>query len=138
MDDKATAAKIDPNTATAQECADWLAVDDGWTWRNYAGFEDERLWNHPDGRELLEYRHEERLESEQGPHPLTLDGAAGALQEPWRWDRVDWMTASVEATITQFVNLARSSHINTDGPDELTARYRAAVAARLAGMEGRG
>jgi hypothetical protein len=111
------------NDMSAAQCADWLAEKDGWN----------AFARHPDGSitAWINERYASCGVVLTHPMPLTLDAAAGALREPWRWDRVDWMTASVETTITQFVNLSRSSHINTEGPDELTARYRAAVAARM-------
>lgn len=122
------------NEMTAQQCADWLAEKDGWTWRPYAGAADQRLWTHPDGREELEYRGAERLDNEHGPYKLTLDAAAGALREPWKWDSIEWWDNAVIARY--FDNGVRESKFpafmqRVDGPDELTARYRAAVAARM-------
>ena len=116
------------NEMTAAQCADWLAEKDGWTWRPYAGADDQRLWTHPDGREELEYRGAERLDNEHGPYKLTLDAAAGALREPWRWDEVLWWVATVYAEIWHKDTCEK---IGCEAPDELTSRYRAAVAARM-------
>lgn len=116
------------NEMTAAQCADWLAVKDGWTWRPYAGSDDQRLWTHPDGREELEWRGTERMDNEHGPYKLTLDAAAGALREPWKWDAVEWWNEMVRVSACKITTWEK---LYVDGPDELTARYRAAVAARM-------
>jgi hypothetical protein len=107
------------NEMTAAQCADCLAERERWEpfgggWRR----------EHPERREY-EYR-------DTHPFALTLDAAAGALREPWRWDRVDWMTANVETTIRH----KHGGFMYAEGPDELTARYRAAVAARMEATDG--
>lgn len=117
------------NEMTAAQCADWLAERDRWEPDNGCGWRREI----PERREY-EYR-------DTHPMPLTLDAAAGALQEPafitairrvvtianlrcegsdviYSWS-VDLFT-HFDASMRQIV-----------GPDELTARYRAAVAARM-------
>ena len=117
------------NEMTAAQCADWLAEKDGWEWRPYAGADDQRLWTHPDGREELEYRGAERLDNEHGPYKLTLDAAAGAMKRPWRLVRVE-VNHDGRAMATIY-NGAECKWNHAEGPDELTARYRAAVAARM-------
>ena len=116
---------IDYNTATAQECADWLHKHERWEWD-----EGMALWVRGDGKT-----------STHTPYPLTLDGAAGALREPWRLvslhivvDRVDFYQVLIE----KHNGSVEWKVLLIDGPDRLTAEYRAAVAARLDGMEGRG
>jgi hypothetical protein len=111
---------MDYNNATAQECADWLAGDDGWTWRHYAGDEHWRLWT-------LAAKNAEQFDH---PYPLTLDSAAGALREPWEWDSVCFWTAHVDAYAK---HVAKGYSVCAEAPDELTARYRAAVASRMEG-----
>jgi len=127
------------NEMTAQECADWLAENDGWTWRPWAGEEVYRLWTHPNGDEELEYRGIERLDDEHGPYKLTLDGAAAALRDPWKlstfhrhpsgYTKVMLWNVASDATQIEWDSIRM---IHQDGPDELTARYRAAVASRIA------
>jgi hypothetical protein len=126
MDDKATAAKIDPNTATAQECADWLAGNDGWHCE-IDGEDFERSWVIQKSLPVRTYFH---------PYPLTLDAAAGALREPWRLARIE-VNANGRALVTITKPMPMTWE-QIEGPDRMTAEYRAAVAARLAGMEGRG
>lgn len=117
---------INYNTATAQECADWLAGDDGWTIVNSELPPCSYWWN--------EAIQQQRVLNDP-PYPLTLDAAAGALREPWRLAHIDLWPGNVVAHIVRDHCGSKKSAV---GPDELTARYRAAVAARLAGMEGRG
>ena len=117
------------NEMSVAQCADWLAEKDGWVWRPYAGADDQRLWTHPDGREELEYRGAERLDNEHGPYKLTLDAAAGALREPWRLSAIYFLSKSVRVAVHN--TQTKSLGLSVDAPDELTARYRAAVAARM-------
>jgi hypothetical protein len=125
MDDKATAAKIDPNTATAQECADWLAGDDGWT----KVFADGYVAN--DGLDAYYWKRDGRV---QWAHPYSV--LTPELKPPWRLERIE-VASDGKNTVTIY-NGYTANRISIDGPDRLTAEYRAAVAARLAGMEGRG
>ena len=106
------------NEMTSAQCADWLAEKDGWLWRPYAGDEHWRLWT-------LAAKNAEQFDH---PYQLTLDAAAGALREPWVIHRICWHTAHVSVSMWR-----RNSACwkNVHGPDELTARYRAAVAARM-------
>ena len=125
MDDKATAAKMDYNTATAQECADWLAGDDGWE------MFDDGVWRRDKpGQREYEYLYNTH------PYPLTLDAAAGAMKRPWRLERIE-VASDGKNTVTIY-NGYTANRISIEGRDRLTAEYRAAVAARLDGMEGRG
>ena len=130
---------MDYNNATAQECADWLAVNDGWAWRPWAGEEIHRLWTHPNGDEELEYRGTERLDNEHGPYKLTLDGAAAALPSNWRVDYIrDRGEYAGLGNARWYVRAFRvpgdiTNCVSCDGTDELTARYRAAVASRMEG-----
>jgi len=117
----------DYNTMTAQQCADWLAERDGWTWRPYADSDSVRLWSHPDKLDMLEYRGIIGCDN-GGPYKLTLDAAAAALREPWDWDYVDWWEDGIEAGIINAETRRKKANL---APDELTARYRAAVAARM-------
>jgi hypothetical protein len=126
---------IDINTATAQECADWLAEQDGWNQEppQVDGMGDQReYW----WQWTISSAHGGRTYAYSPPYPLTLDAAAGALKRPWRLVRVDLNHDG--RTMATIYNGAECKWNNIEGPDELTARYRAAVAARLDGMEGRG
>jgi hypothetical protein len=134
---------IDYNTATAQECADWLAGEDGWNHEppQVDGMGDQReYW----WKWTISSAHGGRTYAYSHPYPLTLDGAAGALRECW-WVKVRkeprfkttpmWM---VSAADTHADGGRGYNELEAVADDELTARYRLAVAARLDGMEGRG
>lgn len=134
-------ATIDPQAMTLDECRDWLAEQDGWHW--LAGVEGDPVWcnvealktwdpaqvNHPEGSQ---YEH---------PFPATLDGAAGALPEAWftieqtRFydddDSLDWAVAATRP------GLVGRYCVRAWATDEITARYRLAVACRLADREGK-
>ena len=62
------------------------------------------------------------------PYPLTLDAAAGALREPWKLAKTCRIDGLYNCTVWRN---AGSICTIEDAPDELTARYRAAVAARM-------
>lgn len=102
---------IDYTTATAQECADWLAEREGWTFKYNS-------WWHPTIMALFH------------PFPLTLDAAAKALRKPWRLDGIIvWRTSGL--VNVSVYNTDTWGKVEAEGPDELTARYRAAVAAAM-------
>jgi hypothetical protein len=109
------------NDMTAQQAADWCGEQDGWKWS-----EDRKGWVL--GDRCLPY----------WPYPLTLDGAAAALPEGWR---VDYMRDRKQITTPRwFVRALRlggefQSGICVEADDELTARYRLAVACRMAAKE---
>jgi hypothetical protein len=114
------------NDMTAQQAADWCAEDDGWKRSTPSDFFDWK-WE--------KTKFEKR---EDHPHPLTLDGAAAALPEGWR---VDYMRDRKQITTPRwFVRALRlggefQSGICVEADDELTARYRLAVACRMAAKE---
>ncbi len=119
---------MNPNTMTAQEAADWCAKDDGWReafrHRHASGVE-QWCWERDGGDESFDH-----------PHPLTLDGAAAALPEGWKLFALKdvgvhsgWSSAAI--ALPPLVVMTRFGH----GPDELTARYRLAVACRMAAKE---
>ena len=101
------------NEMTAAQCADWLAEKDGWTL--VGGF-----WVSELLRSVVPSFH---------PYPLTLDAAAGALREPWRLVRLDVSKSGRALAVIYCESPEKWEHMS--GPDELTARYRAAVAARM-------
>jgi hypothetical protein len=102
------------NDMTAQQAADWCANDDKWT-HHSAGW-----WSEDGLRSSFSH-----------PHPLTLDGAAAALPEGWSVDLLftytdgNWGAKAFGPAGMWAIN----------GPDELTARYRLAVACRMAAKE---
>lgn len=111
---------------TAQEAAEWCAEQDGWNFEPPEPCVPGAWWKwnaHPTLKS--------RTWSKAHPHPLTLDGAAAALPEGWsvnllftytdgKWGAKAFGPAGMWAI---------------DGPDELTARYRLAVACRMAAKE---
>ena len=116
------------NEMTAAQCADWLEAKDDWIKSVVDGY---ATWTRKCQPEVAASPHNFRRTP---PYPLTLDAAAGALREPWRWDSIEWWDNAVIARY--FDAGVRASGFpafmqRVDGPDELTARYRAAVAARM-------
>lgn len=96
---------FDASTAGVDECAEWLAEDDGWI-RHVQPFDyhgkDEELsawvaemgfshvateggkityWTHPNHWPVMGVRAPGR--------PITIDGAAAALPKGWTWERTD-------------------------------------------------
>lgn len=116
----------DYNTMTAQACADWLAERDGWT--KEIDTDGQVSWVQHREKWLNDERAINMTRQYVHPMPMTLDAAAAALREPWDWDEVQWYTAHIEAVVR---NIDTGRKIRTTAPDELTARYRAAVAARM-------
>jgi hypothetical protein len=118
---------IDYNTATAQECADWLAEQDG-IGPVCGQFGECRYFTDNEGvvGETLD------------PYPLTLDAAAGALGDDWQLQELTYLGDRYGACIHRVRGPLSACGIRAYGPDRMTAEYRAAVAARLDGMEGRG
>jgi hypothetical protein len=105
---------MNPNNMTAQQAADWCAVDDGW--RAYP----DGLWYKVGHYPLHDH-----------PHPLTLDGAAAALPEGWSVNLLFTYTDGKWGAKA----FGPAGMWSIDGPDELTARYRLAVACRMAAKE---
>ena len=107
------------NEMTSAQCADWLAEKDGWKLHRLY-----KLWYRGSSEEDCEVL-------PKGTHPfqLTLDAAAGALREPW-------MLASLEISgfghVVAGIRTRKHDHWKfIEGPDRMTAEYRAAVAARM-------
>jgi len=112
---------VNYNEMSAAHCADWLAEKDGWV-KTLAKGADES-----DGEDGYFWAKGGKWQWEH-PMPLTLDAAAGALREPWYIHLMHFTAAHVS------VRLWRQNTAcwkNVHGPDEMTARYRAAVAARM-------
>lgn len=107
---------MSPNEMTAQQCADWLAERDGWAPFNGG-------WR----REIPERREYEYRDTH--PLPLTLDAAAGALPPTWSLAKVSHYGPFWACHIERFKPTCERMIV--DAVDELTARYRAAVAARM-------
>jgi len=121
---------MDYNTATAQECADWLACDDGWTKVQTA--HGDYAWRHSTLRD-------DPCSNWSHPYPLTLDAAAGALRSNWRVDYIrDRGEYAGLGDARWYARVFRvpgdiTNSVSCEGPDELTARYRAAVASKMEG-----
>ena len=124
---------MNPNTMTAQECADWCAKDDGW-------IEDADLeYDDLDGYPHIGYRrkHADGIRSEKRwdhPHPLTLDGAAKALPEGWSWTKHATSFGKWWAAYPPGWNGEEYPEV-VDTGDEIADRYRLAVACRMAAKE---
>jgi hypothetical protein len=112
------------NDMTAQQAADWCANNQ---WTLYA----EGMWV-PKAKGRMSRVH---------PFPLTLDGANAALPVgvagvviEWKFD---WHNGEYCAKAYSPRGWGRSFALWIDafGPDELTARYRLAVACRMAAKE---
>ncbi len=73
---------------------------------------------------------------EDHPHPLTLSGAAGALPEGL-YVSVNHFCDSIRTDVDlwEAATVKNGAYIAGTGPDELTARYRLAVACRMAAKE---
>ncbi len=123
-------AKVDPQGMTLEECLEWLAVADGWERKNRDGLDGvlRTQW----------YRRSNTGASGfvNFPHEPTLDGAAGALPETWfvceimRYYEDDKSLAW--SCMASRPGLPPGECRRGSGPDEITARYRLAVACRLA------
>ncbi len=114
-----------PNDMTAQEAADWCAEQDGWERTGCWGY-----WYKPaSGERCRRYKYSH-------PHPLTLDGAAGALPEGL-YVSVNHFCDSIRTDVDlwEAATVKNGAYIAGTGPDELTARYRLAVACRMAVKE---
>lgn len=109
------------NEMTAAQCADWLEAKD-WIKSVVDGY---ATWTRKCPPEVAASPHNYRRTP---PYPLTLDAAAGALREPWDWDYIEWWEDGTEASVRNMETGKKLAHL---APDELTARYRAAVAARM-------
>ncbi len=112
------------NDMTAQECADWCGEQDGWRPSTPTDTGNWR-WEKTLRTGLVDKR-------EDHPHPLTLSGAAAALPEGWTiWDMEqrgkEWVVGAILAN--------HEREIYCTGPDEMTARYRLAVACGMASKE---
>jgi len=112
---------VNPNTMTCDECRDELARRKGWReafrHRHASGVE-QWCWERDGGDESFDH-----------PYPPTLDGAAGALPEGWTLRTLyqcdtGWVCSAM-------LNTANIRGL-IDQPDELTARYRLAVACHVA------
>jgi hypothetical protein len=119
------------NDMTAQEAADWCAEQDGWV-------KHLTHW-HPDNVDGMEAV---RADCHSHPHPLTLDGAAAALPEGWRLVELSDNQTEYGVPKYPWTTTGRKEfggrlpeQVKTFGPDELTARYRLAVACRMAAKE---
>lgn len=109
---------------SAQECVDWLLKEEGWYW---VGLNDH------DGH----WRNSKGQRSYYDPFPLTLDGAAKSLKEMWFWKVMRVIRNNRNGSSGEWVfvcEATRDARINAEvyavAHDELTARYRAAVAAK--------
>ena len=113
------------NEMSAQQCADWLAEKDGWV-KTLAKGADES-----DGEDGYFWAKGGKWQWEH-PMPLTLDAAAGALPAKMFF-YVNYCILFGEETyvVCAVTKGTRIKEFRSEGPDELTARYRAAVAARM-------
>ena len=117
------------NEMTAAQCADWLAGKDGWHYEppqvDGMGETREYWW-----KWTISQAHGGRTYAYKPPLPLTLDAADGALREPWMLDGIIvWRTSGVVSV--SVYNMETWKKIEAEGPDRMTAEYRAAVAARM-------
>ncbi|GEM_PF-2324927 len=145
---------FNPNTATQQELRDWLAEQDGWINPNEP-FGSERRggvplvsqWVRrlPNGDyEGLGYDPSQRhVPVPVHPHPPTLDGAAAALPEGMRVERVHcltmcrweyrlWFAASVFGAWLMVTDKDGWPVTRPDTGDRITDEYRLACLARVA------
>ena len=100
---------FDPNTATLDELRNWLAEDDGWQ------LHEDGLWYIPG-----------EFPAKDHPYPPTLDGAAKALPEGWKWSRDYGECWRAWVGLEPYVEVP-------DTKSEIADRYRLAVMTRLAG-----
>lgn len=123
---------MNPQTMTLDEVRDELARMDGWevefgsfmytdysTGTTHVGVQ---RWLDVDGVK----------ESFRHPHPATLDGAAAAL--PKGWNISMQIPPNMRCEIAGFKTDRDAVYVYA--PDEITARYRLALACRIAEMEG--
>ena len=117
---------MNPNTMTAQECADWCAMDDWWRQafqHRHASGAGQWWWERDGGDESFDH-----------PHPLTLDGAAKALPEGWSWTKHATSFGKWWAAYPPGWNGEEYPEV-VDTGDEIADRYRLAVACRMAMKE---
>jgi len=117
---------VNYNEMTAAQCADWLAEKDGWS--KEIDTDGQVSWVQHREKWLNDERAINLTRQYVHPMPLKLDAAAGALREPWDWDYIEWWEDGTEASVRNMETGKKLAHL---APDELTARYRAAVAARM-------
>jgi hypothetical protein len=132
---------MNPNTMTCDECRDELARRKGWTWD--ASF----VW-HGTGRGAWVKRGTPTDDTQTiewtivHPYPPTLDGAAAAMpegrsvrvnQEPRHKLTPHWLVNAVDIHEDGGRGYVM---IDAEAEDELTARYRLAVACRMARENG--
>ena len=131
---------MDPNTMTLDECRDWLAGDDGWSWvsrpvqhidmgnhRN-SFTADVRFWSRGDVKNIQSH-----------PCPPTIDAIAACMPEGWYWWINHCAIFGVETYVTKAVQKsAPLLRAESQAESELLARARLAVACRMAAKgEGR-
>jgi hypothetical protein len=112
---------MNPDTMTLAEMADWCARDE-----DYTQYADTKKWRHNITGMPMEHH----------PFPLTLDGAAKAMPEGWGyWINHHWLHGKANVFCEAvYINgmpcpLAR---VSTEADNEILARYRLGVKARLA------
>jgi len=137
-----------PNTATLDECRDFIAECNGWidqnkvdsdtpepiaSLRRAASAFGGQDWYHP-----TEEPHERYVGCRYGDHPIpaTLDAAAGALPDGWVWSYIDWQdesfgrpVCSAFATRGDEYEPLSGSVVEGQGDSEIPARFRAACLA---------
>lgn len=121
-----------PNEMSLDQCRDWLAREDGWvTEQDHAIQKDGTL------RPLIAWTHKatNREKIWVHPYPTTIDGAAGAMPEGWEIEISQHaLRGSWWACADRVVNHYRKMQTLV-APTELLARYRLAVAVRIAMKE---
>lgn len=133
---------MNPNELTAQQAADWCAVDDGWKHEPMGVHEQyvspdatlptfAVLTRTPCGPYRWVKNGVVRMEC---PYPLTLDGADAAVPTGWKWAR--YPLRIIAAWTWVGVHEATGRHIDVpDTGDKIGDLFRLAVACRVAAKE---
>jgi hypothetical protein len=117
---------------TTQERRDWLARDEGWT----CDTSDPCLaWTHPTDENGTGGHY--WVGSWYGEHPIpdTLDAAAKALPDGWRWTK-SWGWSKGLCCLTYSAYVDGYHVVVADTGDEKHDRFGLAIAARMAMKKG--
>ena len=111
--------EVDPQAMSVDECRAWLAKDEGWELRD-------GIW----------FRHDKGFFDLVDLFPANLDGAASSMPDGW-WLSLEHVVDQPGEPYWSAMATRNTEYRQANGPDEITARYRLAVACRLADREGK-
>lgn len=120
---------MNPQTATIEECRDFVAGAQGWTQTT------DGIWCSPECKDRDDFAACVRsgvLPCLNHPVPATIDAAAKALPEGWTWLKHEDIHNGVVTVVWKAYNIETFAVVPSTG-DEILDRFRLAVAAIIAG-----